>query len=43
MDKSKWLTKAIHVYSVHFTEDDFDERQKVKRHFLSGELKYLLN
>ena len=36
------LSKAIHVYSDHFTEDSFDESQELKQRLLGGNLKYLL-
>ena len=36
------LPKAIHVCSDHFTEDSFDESQKLKQCLLGGNLKYIV-
>ena len=37
------LPKAVHVCFDDFTEDLFDEHQKLKRRLLDGNLKYILN
>ena len=42
LDKGKSLPKAIHVCSVHFMEDQFNECQEMKIRFFQGKLKYLL-
>ena len=36
------LTKAVNLSSDHFTEDSFDESQKLKQHLLGSNLQYIL-